>query len=84
MGTDILIERRTEPRRLTPENYLKLNACTYLHMVHGWLDGKRITLFGEAVPNDIIRDFEKLTELFYTGYELYKEARGNVKVKVYH
>lgn len=65
-------------------NYLKLNACTYLHMVHGWLGGKRILMFSEAIPNDIIKDFEKLTELFYTGYELYKEARGAVKVKVLH
>ncbi len=66
------------------ENHLKLNACTYLHMVHGALNGKRVLLFSLAIPDNISKDFEKLSELFYTGYELYQEARGNVKVKVMH
>jgi len=68
------------------ENHLKISAGTYLHMVHGYLNGKRVLLFSEAIPNNIVKDFEKISELFYIGYQMleFAETRGNIKVKVMH
>jgi len=66
------------------QNHLKLSQGTYLHMVHGRINGKRILIFSEAIADDINRDFQKMAGLFYTGYELYAAARGKPKVKVLH